>query len=105
MYMYVVCNTWTTAALSAQCDTCIHAVCVRYIYMYSYKYISLFCSSDNPEVTVGGHAPLRAESSGQRSSSPNPEVRKRNSTAPLLEPTATQGAELTDISMIVHVLV
>ena len=63
--------------------------------MYSYTNISLFCSSDNPEVTVGGHAPLRAESSGRRSSSPNPEVRKRNSTAPLLEPTATQGAELT----------
>ena len=43
--------------------------------------------TDNPEVTVGGHAPVNPQLSGQRSASPVEGVRKRNSTVPLLEPT------------------
>ena len=49
-------------------------------------------------MTVGGHAPLRAESSGgRRSCSPTLVVRKRNSTVPLLEPTekTSKGIEFT----------
>ena len=53
--------------------------------------------TENPEETVGGHAPVRAELSGRRSDSPPQELRKRNSTAPLLEPTEThaKGSEFT----------
>ena len=64
--------------------------------------------TENPEETVGGHAPVKAELSGRRSDSPPQELRKRNSTAPLLEPTETraQGSEFTgEISMheVLHV--
>ena len=64
---------------------------------YPVMHILMYCS-DNPEVTVGGHAPLRAESSGgQRSTSPYLVEGKRNSSAPLLEPTnkSGKGAEFT----------
>ena len=64
--------------------------------------------TENPEETVGGHAPVKAELSGRRSNSPPQELRKRNSTAPLLESTETraQGSEFTgEISMheVLHV--
>jgi hypothetical protein len=57
---------------------------------------------ENPEDTVGGHAPVKAELSGRRSDSPPQELRKRNSTAPLLEPTETraQGSEFTEIPLV-----
>ena len=71
-----------------------------YMYMYIHVYVQMYAnsslqSSDNPEDTVGGHAPLKAESSSRQSYSPPQSVRKRNSTAPLLEHTETseQGAE------------
>ena len=53
--------------------------------------------AENPEDTVGGHVPLKAEPSGPQSASPGQVVRKRNSTAPLLEPTEKpgQGGEFT----------
>ena len=53
--------------------------------------------TENPEETVGGHAPVKAELRGRRSNSPPQELRKRNSTAPLLESTETraQGSEFT----------
>ena len=54
--------------------------------------------ADNPEVTVGGHAPLKAETSRPSSTSPFPEVQKRDSiVVPLLEPAErpVQGAEFT----------
>jgi solute carrier family 12 sodium/potassium/chloride transporter 2 len=59
-------------------------------------------TGDNPEVTVGGHAPLKAELSGRRSASPSLDARKRNSTAPLLEPTEgpSQGSEFTEIPLL-----
>ena len=65
----------------------------------------MYCS-DNPEVTVGGHAPLRAESSGgQRSTSPYLVEGKRNSSAPLLEPTnkSGKGAEFTGNDLVLNV--
>lgn len=109
----VVSHTWMLTSVNVNmcivlgmCLLCVWVTTHHTLYLYVLcVLISYTLTSENPEETVGGHAPIRAESSTSPPSPRTQSLRHRSSNAPLLEPVERLGAggEYTGWDIHLHV--